>query len=174
MGRASLDWFAALAFVGLSAAACSRASSATQRPSHEAEVAPARADCGHAFCSDHFFVDVEPGPPCAAGATCTVAVKLTATGAFHVNDEYPFKFKADDASEPGLEFLGKSTEGKNVFSRVAGDWRKDGEQTGTMTLAWRAAQPGTKKLAGLLKLSVCSAEACLLDTAPVKTTIAAR
>jgi hypothetical protein len=174
MGRPTLDRFAALALAGLSAAACGRASSATQRASNEAQLAPERADCSHAFCSDHFFVDVDPGPPCAAGATCTLGVKLTATGAFHVNDEYPFKFKADGASDPGLEFLGKSTEGKNVFSRQAGDWRKDAEQTGTMSVAWRAAQPGTKKLAGLLKLSVCSAEACLLDTAPVQTTVAAR
>jgi hypothetical protein len=182
MGRASLDRFAVLALAALSATACGRASSATQRASHEAELASARADCSHAFCSDHFFVDVDPGPPCAAGATCTLGVKLTATGAFHVNDEYPFKFKADGASDPGLEFLGKSTEGKNVFSRQAGDWRKDSDQTGTMSVAWRVvsgeagntSDGGTKKLAGLLKLSVCSAEACLLDTAPVQTTVAAR
>src|SRR5271165_6051207 len=129
MGRASLDWIAALALAGLAVTACSRASSATRRASNEAELAPARADCSHAFCGDHFFVDMDPGAPCAAGATCTLGVKLTATGAYHVNDEYPFKFKGDDASgatDPGVEFLGKSTEGKNVFSRLAGDWRKDG------------------------------------------------
>jgi hypothetical protein len=174
MGRASLGRFAALALASLSAAACGRASSATQRASNEAELAPARADCSHAFCGDHFFVDVDPGPPCAAGATCTLGVKLTATGVFHVNDEYPFKFKADDASGPGVEFLGKSTEGKNVFSRQAGDWRKETEQTGTMSVGWRGAEPGTKKLGGLLKLSVCSAQACQLDTASLQTTVAAR
>jgi hypothetical protein len=181
MGRAPIVWFATLALVGLSAAGCGRASSATQRAGNEAQLAP-RADCSHAFCSDHFFVDVDPGAPCASGATCTLGVKLTATGAFHVNDEYPFKFKADEASGPGVEFLGKSTEGKNVFSRQAGDWRKDTEQTGTMSVAWRVASGeagstgvgGTKKVAGLLKLSVCSAQACLLDQASVQTTVAAR
>jgi hypothetical protein len=169
-----------LALVAVSATACGRTSSATQRASNEAELAPARADCTHSFCGDHFFVDVDPGPPCAAGATCTARVKLTATGAFHVNDEYPFKFKADDRTDPAIEFLGKSTEGKNVFSKQAGDWRKDGEQTGTMSVAWQLANAnvtkggGEKKLAGTLKLSVCSAQACQLDQASVQTTVAAR
>ena len=185
MGRASLAslaWLATLALAGLPATACGRAPSATQRAKSEAELAPPRADCSHAFCGDHFFVDVDPGPPCAAGATCTVGVKLTATGAYHVNDEYPFKFRADDASGPGVEFLGKSTEGRNVFTRQAGDWRKDTAQTGTMSVGWRVA-PGeagstqngaTRKVAGLLKLSVCSADACQLDQASVQTTVAAR
>jgi hypothetical protein len=165
--------FQLLALLGL-CAACGRASSATHRASNEAELPPARTDCSHAYCGDHFFVDVDLGPPCAAGAACTLGVKLTATGAFHVNDEYPFKFKADDTSDPSLEFLGKSTEGKNVFSRVAGDWRKDGEQTGTMSVAWRIPQPGDKKVTGLLKLSVCSAQACQIDQATVHATVAAR
>jgi hypothetical protein len=160
-------------FLGLSGAACGRASSAPRRASNEAELPSTQAGCSHAFCGDHFFVDVDPGPPCAAGATCTASVKLTATGAFHVNDEYPFKFKADEG-EAGLEFLGKGSEGKNVFSRQDGDWRKDAEQTGTMSVGWRVEQPGTKKLSGLLKLSVCSAQACQIDKASVQTTVAAR
>jgi hypothetical protein len=163
-----------LALLGLSAAACSRTSTAsTRRASNEADLPAAQAGCSHAFCGDHFYVDVDPGPPCEAHATCTARVKLTATGAFHVNDEYPFKFKADDG-EAGIEFLGKSSEGKNVFSRQAGDWRKDAEQAGTMSVGWRVVEPGTKKLAGLLKLSVCSAQVCQLDQASVQTTVAAR
>ena len=45
-----------------------------------------------------------------------MAVKLVATGEFHINDEYPYRFKADDAS--GIEFLGTDG-GKNAFSKAA-------------------------------------------------------
>ncbi len=109
---------------------------------------------------------------CAVGAPCTVRVTVSATGAFHVNDEYPYKFKADDA--PGVEFLGTAGEGKNVFSKVAGDWRKRDEKSGTMNVNLRAAGPGDKSVGGLFKLSVCSPQACQLDTASVQATVAAR
>jgi hypothetical protein len=160
----------ALPLVAALAVGCGRDSRAAQGKSPP--VAPARADCGHSFCGDNFFVDVDPAPPCSAGATCITNLKLVAVGAFHINDEYPYKFKADDA--PGVEFLGTDGAGQNVFSKVANDWRKNDEKTGTMTLKWRPAAGGDKKIAGVFKLSVCSAQACQLDQASVQAVVAVR
>ncbi len=143
--------------------ACSKAREvASQGTSNSQSISavPPGADCGHAVCADHFFVDAPPAT-CSPGAPCAVALKLVATGDFHVNDEYPYRFKADDA--PGLTFLGTDPSGKSTFSKTAGDWQKTDAKSGAMTLKFVADSPGDKAIAGTLKLSVCSAQACLLE-----------
>jgi hypothetical protein len=134
--------------------------------------APARGGCSHSFCSDNFFVDLDPGPACAPGATCMAKVTLVAVGGFHINDEYPYKFTARDA--PGLRALGSDAAGANVFSKASGDWRKSEEKVGTMSVKFASDTAGDKTLAGVLKLSVCSSQACLLDQAAVQATVAVR
>ena len=117
-------------------------------------------DCGHAVCADDFFVDAVPAT-CSAGSPCSVTLKLVATGDFHVNDEYPYKFKAEDAS--GVTFLGTDQGGKNTFSKAAGDWQKTDAKSGAMTVKFIPAADSAKSIAGTLKLSVCSAGSCLLE-----------
>lgn len=117
---------------------------------------------GHAASDDNFFVDAAPDA-CTAGSVCVLRLKLTATGDYHINDEYPYKFKAEDSG--GVEFQGTDGAGKNVFSKAAGDWSKDGEKNGTMTVKFKPADKGSKSIAGTFKLSVCSAQNCLLKSA---------
>jgi hypothetical protein len=162
----------ALALLAPLAAGCSRDGRAEPQSKSQPVASAQRAACGHSFCGDNFFVDVDPGAACSPGATCTTTLKLVATGAFHINDEYPYRFKADDA--PGVEFLGSDGAGKNVFSKVASDWRKNDEKSGTMGVKWRAAAGGDKNIGGVLKLSVCSAQSCQIDQAPVQATVAVR
>jgi hypothetical protein len=126
------------------------------------------AACPHAVCADNFFVDAQPGA-CTAGSPCTVALKLVATGDFHINDEYPYRFKADDA--PGVEFLGTDAGGKSTFSKAAGDWQKSEEKAGVMTVKLLASDRGQKTIGGTFKLSVCSAQNCLLEQRPLKTQV---
>ncbi len=150
----------------------SQGTSNSQSISASISAVPPGADCGHAVCADHFFVDAAPAT-CSPGAPCAVALKLVATGDFHVNDEYPYRFKADDA--PGLTFLGTDPSGKSTFSKTAGDWQKTDAKSGAMTLKFVVdAAPGErvdKAIAGTLKLSVCSAQACLLEQRQVKANV---
>lgn len=142
-------------------AACSKERDAvTQATPEPLQAAKASESCAHAVCADNFFIDATPAE-CAAGVACTVALKLVATGAFHINDEYPYRFKADDAA--GVEFLGTDAGGKATFSKGAGDWQKSEEKAGTMTVKFIAADKGAKAVQGTFKLSVCSAQACLLE-----------
>jgi hypothetical protein len=135
-----------------------------------AVTAPQGADCGHTSCGSNFFVDGAQGGDCAAGATCTVALKLVATGDYHINDEYPYKFKADGAS--GVTFLGTDTAGTSVFSKAANNWQKTGPQTGVMNVSFQATDKGSKNLTGTFKLSVCSAANCQLEQQQVSTPVA--
>jgi hypothetical protein len=163
-----------VAALGLLAAACERDSRAPLQGRTElaSPAAAAAADCGHAACGSNFFVDAAPSGDCAAGAACSMTLALYATGAFHINDEYPYKFKADET--PGVAFLGTDAAGTMVFSRQASNWTKKDEKSGVMTVAFRSAEKGTKNVGGTLKLSVCSAETCQLEQQPVRATIAVR
>jgi hypothetical protein len=153
--------------------ACSKASPAPERGDDPAGAkANGRADCGHTLCGSNFFVDASPAGDCTAGASCALAIKLVATGDFHINDEYPYKLTADDA--PGVEYLGAGAGGRNVFSKASSDWQKRDEKSGVMTLAFRSASRGDKILGGTFKLSVCSAQNCQLEQEHVQATVAVR
>ena len=157
--------FAVLFAVGLAslAVACGRSSQAAVHERLEPQSAPESpgAACGHAACGNDFFVDVAPVGDCAAGDTCSVTLTLAARGAYHINDEYPYKFKAEDAA--GVEFLGSDEGGKNVFSKSGKNWTKTGEKTGAMAVVFKPSDSGSKAIAGVFKFSVCSAENCELE-----------
>jgi hypothetical protein len=147
--------------LALALAACGRHDASASAAAKTDTSGPAPAGCGsHAACGREFFVDAIPGA-CAAGAECAVVFQLTTLGDFHVNDQYPYRFKAADA--PDVSYLGTDGAGKSVFSKAAGDWQRTGEKTGTMKVRFTTAGQGERTIAGTLKLSVCSAETCLLD-----------
>jgi hypothetical protein len=163
---------AAVALVGLLAAGCGKDSHAASQGPDDLAAPGQHADCGHSACGSNFFLDVAPAADCAVGATCSLTIRLVATGDFHINEDYPYKFKADDT--PGVEFLGADAAGKNVFSKAASDWKKKDEKSGAMAVAFRAADKGSKTVGGTFKLSVCSAQTCQLEQQQVQATVAVR
>ncbi len=153
--------------------ACGRDSRAAMNQRVETTwVSPASAACDHAACGNDFFVDLAPVDGCTVGSRCAVSVKLVATGDYHINDAYPYKFKADEID--GVEFLGAGGPDRNVFSTFTGNWSKSDERTGAMTIAFKPSNPGTMALGGTFKLSVCSPENCQLESQAVKTTVTVR
>jgi hypothetical protein len=130
-------------------------------------------DCaGHAVCTANFFIDAVVPGGCAAQATCSVALKLVATGDYHVNDEYPYRFKAEEVS--GVRFAAADGAGKNVFSKLAGDWQKSDAKSGVMSVKFVPLEKGTVTIAGTFKLSVCSPENCLLEQRQISATVVAK
>lgn len=160
------------AFLALVTAACGKDGRAATQSTTAASASPSLPDtaCSHTACGSNFFVDAVPAPGCAQGASCGLALNLQATGDFHINDEYPYKFVADDA--PGVEFLGTDVSGKNVFSKGAKNWEKKAEKTGVMTIAFRSADKGSKTIGGNFKLSVCSAQTCQLEQQKLQVPVA--
>ena len=140
--------------------------------SDRAVTAPQAAECGHTACGSNFFVDGAQVGDCPAGANCTAKLTLVATGDFHINDQYPYKFKADDVA--GVTFRGTDHGGPNVFSKDADDWHKTGAQSGVMTVTFQSTDKGAKSLSGTFKLSVCSAQNCQLEQQTVTVPVAVR
>ena len=79
---------------------------------------------------------------------------LTALGDYHVNKAYPFKFVGDPEPAPTLDGTGTFALGDATH--------------GTMTVKLRPAAPGTAKLSGTFKLSVCSDETCEIETPKIE------
>ena len=104
---------------------------------------------------------------CNANAECKIELRLEAVGDFHVNKEYPYKFKATAAT--GVTYLGKDANDTAIFSKAAGDFALDdkNEKLGVMTVRFKSANKGAVSIAGVFKLSVCSAANCQLETANV-------
>ena len=166
----SLAEFAAVvAAMAISSVGCGRSTRDSGASSAEVATASPRAACAHAACGDDYVVDAAPVGKCAAGDACAVALTLVAVGDYHINDEYPYQFKAED--EPGVDFLGEGGEGKNVFSKAAKNWEKSGEKTGTMTVRFRPQEAGDKSIRGRFKFSVCSAKNCELEHQSLKATV---
>lgn len=163
---------AAAAFVG----GCSRDGSTAGRGGGgggEGAVASLQgSDCGHTSCGSNFFIDAAQSSDCAPGANCAIAISLVATGEFHINDDYPYKFRADDA--PHLTFQGTDPAGPNVFSKLGSNWHKMGPQKGTMSVVFQSAEKGTRNVSGTFKLSVCSAHNCQLEQTSLTTPVSVR
>lgn len=96
---------------------------------------------------------------CHAATECAMTITLVASGDFHVNKEYPYKFTASPA--PNVTFLGKGD--ATTFSRAAGDFVEQGEKTATMTVRFKPGAAGDASLSGLYKFSVCSADQCQVE-----------
>lgn len=92
-----------------------------------------------------------------------MTLRLAASGEYHVNKEYPYKFVA--AAAPGVQFLGNGD--ANTFSRAAGDFREEGEKAATMTVRFKPSSAGEARVSGTYKMSVCSAENCQIETQAV-------
>jgi hypothetical protein len=129
--------------IALALAACKR-----EAPSPAAE---AIAKGAAPLAEKPFYrVDAKPITPCPVSSTCEAELVLTALGAYHVNTEYPTKFVPDAAS-------GVRIEGEGTF-------KVGGEKHGTMRVRFTPTQPGTTKLVGTFKLSVCSEDNCEIES----------
>ncbi|HEX8789639.1 MAG TPA: hypothetical protein VF765_01720 [Polyangiaceae bacterium] len=162
---------AAVVILAIAASACGKSGHASDRDDRGVP-APQGTECGHTACGANFFVDGAQVGDCPSGANCTAKLTLVATGDFHINDQYPYKFKADEAA--GITFRGTDRGGPNVFSKDADDWHKTGAQSGVMNVTFQAADRGARSITGNFKLSVCSAASCQLEQQTVTVPVAVR
>ena len=154
----------------LGGVACTR-SEAAPRKNDEPGAAAAPTATAQPLAGDHvdgknFRLDAVVGGDCQVGAECRILIRLEALGEYHINKEYPYKFKAESKRED-VEFLGTDPAGKNTFSKAAGDFRTDTEQKATLTVRFKPGAAGALTVFGTYKMSVCSAQNCQLESQPL-------
>lgn len=106
---------------------------------------------------DNFTVDLTAPSVCAVGETCVARVVLHALGAFHINDEYPYKFNMEESSN--LESLGSGL----TFSKSAGHFKKTSATEAEIAITVRGKTAGATKIAGEFRMSVCAESKCQVE-----------
>ena len=93
-----------------------------------------------------------------AGTEGNVQVTVVPKGGYHINPQYPYKFKANAPGE-GLTYP------KPTLARADGKFE---EMRGTFQVPFVAAKAGKATVGGMLNLSVCSAANCVVDKVPLE------
>jgi hypothetical protein len=110
---------------------------------------------------DTYRVEMTADGPYKSGATGSVKIKLTAKAGFHINGQYPYRFKASAPTE-GVSYP------KPVLERADGQFE---EKTAVFVLPFVAGHSGKFALGGVLNLSVCSPTSCIVQKAPLDVTV---
>lgn len=144
------------------ASGCSKSEAATSRGTTRDPV-PAPVAVGSAKAeTENYLAEIKAGGSYKAGAEGAVDVTLTVKGAYHTNDQYPYKFKLNDPAPDGVAFP------KPLLKREDGKFEKT---QGTFRVPFNATKPGKYTIAGVLSLSVCSEANCIMDKVPLEISV---
>ena len=122
-------------------------------PTEAATGAPAPAAAGQSRISEsQFDVALTSSGAYQAGKEGTVQIVLDAKAPFHVNDQYPIKFKVKEGA--GVKFAAPI---------VGKDKAKLEAMRATMPVAFTPESAGQHTVAGQLSFSVCTDENCLME-----------
>ncbi len=133
------------------ASGCGRSEAAPQRAAETLAAAVAK---GPKAESDTFAVEMKATGPYAAGKEGTLEIAITPKGAYHLNDQYPYKFKFVDPAPEGVTYP------KPVLKREDGTFN---DKKGTFKVPFVASRAGKAKVAGTLSMSVCSEANCVME-----------
>ncbi|GAC1351248.1 MAG: hypothetical protein NVS3B20_02300 [Polyangiales bacterium] len=154
---------AALAALGAIEAGCDRtpnaqAAESAIAPVIEAAAAPA-ADTGS------YRVEVKAVGSYKKGAASTFEIVLKTKADYHVNEEYPAKFKPVDAKEAGVSYPKEKLERAKDGDAFVLEKCVSGKDNCTLRVkvAFTPTQSGTVKIGGLLNVGVCNAATCLIE-----------
>ena len=111
--------------------------------------------------ADTYLAEIAEGGPYKVGASGSVRVSLTAKAQFHINDQYPYRFRTSPPPN-GVSYP------KPVLERADGQFE---EKTAVFNLPFVASHSGQFDVGGVLNLSVCSADSCIVQKAPLNVTV---
>lgn len=111
--------------------------------------------------TENYLVEIAAAGPFKAGVEGSARVTLTTKGVYHINAQYPYRFKAA-APPSGLSYP------KPVLQRADGQFE---EKRAVFNLAFVASQAGKFNVGGTFHMSVCSSGSCLVEKAPLDVTV---
>ncbi len=157
--RSSLLAGAALA---LCAGGCSNSEAAPSRPAPAASPESAGVHAGARSDNEKYTAEIKPTGAYTSGAQGAVDVTLTPKGGYHINAQYPYKFKVSDPAPEGVTFP------KPLLARADGSFE---ETKGAFHVPFVAAKAGKVTVGGTLYLSVCSDANCIIEKEPLEVAV---
>jgi hypothetical protein len=128
------------------------AASAPAAATPPAPAAAADASGTNRYDEQKFALVAQPSGAYAAGKEGTIEVVLDAKPPFHVNQQYPYKFKTKEAA--GVKF---------AQPVVGKDAAKIEQQRVTMRVPFVPDAAGQRTVSGQFAFSVCTEETCLME-----------
>ena len=104
--------------------------------------------------AESYVAEIKATSSYVVGKEGFVDVVIVSKDPFHLNEAYPFKFKAFDPAAEGVTYP------KPLLARADG---KFDAKTGTFRLPFTASKAGKFSIGGTLSLSVCSPSTCLME-----------
>lgn len=138
----------ALAFVVTSSQS---QSVAAPRPAADESAAVSK---GSKFDVEHYTVEMKASGPYKANVEGSVEILITPKGDYKLNSKYPVKFKATDTPPEGVRFP------KPLLKREDGTFE---DKKGSFKVPFVASKQGKANISGILSVSVCSEQNCLME-----------
>ncbi len=127
-------------------------SDAAQNPQASAESASVKG--GPRVDAETYTAEIKGSGAYKAGQEGTVEITITPKPPYHINGQYPYKFKTVDPAPDGLSFP------KKILKREDGTFS---EKQGSFKVPFLATKAGKAKISGTLHLSVCSDANCVME-----------
>jgi hypothetical protein len=112
--------------------------------------------------NEKYTAEIQANGAYKAGAEGVVDVVLTPKGGYHINAQYPYKFKVADPAPEGVTFP------KAVLARADGSFE---EKKGSFRVPFVATKAGKVAVGGTLYLSVCSDANCIIEKEPLEVAV---
>ncbi len=160
----------ALALLALSVlVGCSKPSSAPSpapSPSSSAAAGPVAE-------TDAFRIELKAPGPFKKGEPASVVVRVEAKAPFHVNDEYPAKFKATEVA--GVKFVEPKLDRTKHADAFATEPCAAGKDACVLTITVKLTPEaaGSVRVGGIVDVSVCNKDQCLIEKKPLEVTVTA-
>lgn len=104
--------------------------------------------------TDVYAVEMKTTGPYAAGKEGTLEITIEPRGVYHVNEQYPTKFKLMDPAPEGVTFP------KPILKKEDGSFS---EKKGSFKVPFVASKAGKTKISGTLSISMCSPNSCVME-----------
>ena len=128
----------------------------------DAEVRAPTGIAGARAETENYVAEIAPGGTYNAGAEGTVKVTIVAKGNYHINPQYPYKFKATTPAADGVSYP------KPVLQRADGTFE---QMRGTFQVPFVSSKAGKATVGGTLHLGVCTANNCITDKVTLEVAI---
>ena len=158
--------FSLVALMGLAfalAAGCGTSEAAPARGTAARESAGVTA--GPKSETESYVAEIKAAGPYRVGAEGTVEIALATKGDYHINKQYPYKFKSKDPAPEGLTFP------KPILQRADGTFE---EKKGSFKVPFVVSKAGKATVSGVLFLSVCSDANCIMDKVDLEVEVEAK
>ncbi|SRR5258706_9216308 len=119
----------------------------------EAAVAASKAE------TESYVVEITASDGYKAGAEGKVKVTLVAKGTYHINGQYPYKFKTTAPPPDGVSYP------KPILTRPDGTFEPT---RAAFQIPFVAAKAGKATVGGVFHLSVCTDANCIMDKVPLE------